>query len=172
MEQKWFEMTEIHKRRFDSAVWIPLRASKEIETGKRWHVGYKSEYFGAGSLALPRCSRNDASIVDFEHRILSVEDTKTTNTRHIPLNDAALAAFRALERKKTGKFVFLRVPGHGADSRTGVKSPREWFDDAVDKAKIEKLTWHALRHASCLSRAIVASAALLHLRQMILDPSR
>ena len=28
MEQKWFEMAEIRKRRFDSAVWIPLRASQ------------------------------------------------------------------------------------------------------------------------------------------------
>jgi site-specific recombinase XerD len=93
--------------------------------------------------------------VDFEHRILSVEDTKTSDTRHIPLSDAALAAFRALEKKKTGSSVFLRVPGHGANSRMGVKSPREWFDDAVDKAKLEKITWHALRHTFA-SRLVMA----------------
>jgi hypothetical protein len=53
MEQKWFEMAEIRKRRFDSAVWIPLRANQRIETGKRWHLGYKSEFFGVGSLVVP-----------------------------------------------------------------------------------------------------------------------
>jgi integrase len=97
-------------------------------------------------LRLSEQYRTEWRHVDFENRILSVEDTKTSDTRHIPLNDAALAAFRALEKKKTGNSVFLRVPGHGADSRTGVKSPREWFDDAVEKAKLEKITWHALRH--------------------------
>jgi hypothetical protein len=39
MEQKWFEMAEIRKRRFDSAVWIPLRASKKDETGKWGYLG-------------------------------------------------------------------------------------------------------------------------------------
>jgi hypothetical protein len=33
MEKKWFEMTEIRKHRFDSAVWIPLRANQRDETG-------------------------------------------------------------------------------------------------------------------------------------------
>jgi len=61
MEQKWFEMAEIRKRRFDSAVWIPLRASQENETGKRWHLGYKSEFFGAGSLAVPLRKRDAAA---------------------------------------------------------------------------------------------------------------
>ena len=60
MEQKWFEMTEIRKRRFDSAVWIPLRASQKDETGKWGHLGYKSEFFGVGSLAVPLRKRNAA----------------------------------------------------------------------------------------------------------------
>jgi hypothetical protein len=53
MEQKWFEMAEIRKRRFDSAVWIPLRANQKNETGRWGYLGYESEYFGAGSLAVP-----------------------------------------------------------------------------------------------------------------------
>jgi len=60
MEQTWFEMAEIRKRRFDSAVWIPLRASEKIDTGKWGYLGFKSEFFGAGSLVIPlrkRCSR-------------------------------------------------------------------------------------------------------------------
>ena len=42
MEQKWFEMLEIRKRRFESAVWIPLRATEKNETGRRGYLGYKS----------------------------------------------------------------------------------------------------------------------------------
>jgi hypothetical protein len=53
MEQKWFEMTEICKRGFDSAVWIPLRASQKDETSRWGYLGYKSEFFGAASLAVP-----------------------------------------------------------------------------------------------------------------------
>jgi site-specific recombinase XerD len=89
------------------------------------------------------------------------------------LNDAALAAFRALEKKKTGSPVFLRVPGHRADSRTGVKSPREWFDDAVKKAKLEKITWHVLRHtfASRLIMAGVDIRTVAELRGAQDDPN-
>jgi hypothetical protein len=61
MEQKWFEMAEIRKRRFDSAVWIPLRASQRSETGKWGHLGHKSEFFGAGSLAVPLSKRDAAA---------------------------------------------------------------------------------------------------------------
>ncbi len=53
MEQKWFEMAEIRKRRLDSAVWIPLRANQESKTGRWGYLGYRSEFFGAGSLAVP-----------------------------------------------------------------------------------------------------------------------
>jgi hypothetical protein len=60
-EQKWFEMMEIRKRRFDSAVWIPLRASQKIESGKWGYLGHRSEFFGAGSLAVPLRKRDAAA---------------------------------------------------------------------------------------------------------------
>jgi integrase len=97
--------------------------------------------------------------VDFAHRILTIADTKNGETRHIPLNDVALAAFRSLQEnlqeKKMGDYVFLRVPGHGANSETGVRSPREWFDDAVEKAEIKGYTWHGHRHTFA-SRLVMA----------------
>jgi hypothetical protein len=61
MEQKWFEMAKIRKRRFDSAVWIPLRAIQMSKTGKWGYLGYKSEFFGAGSLAVPLRKRDAAA---------------------------------------------------------------------------------------------------------------
>jgi hypothetical protein len=61
MEQKWFEMTEIRKRRFDSAVWIPLRASQKDEVGRWGHLAHRSEFFGAASLAVPLRKRDAAA---------------------------------------------------------------------------------------------------------------
>jgi len=54
MDQEWFEMPKMRRRFFERAVWIPLRAADTInETGKIGYVGYKSEFFGAASLAVP-----------------------------------------------------------------------------------------------------------------------
>jgi hypothetical protein len=53
MDQEWFEMPKIRRRLFERAVWIPLRVADTInETGQVGYVGYKSEFFGAASLAV------------------------------------------------------------------------------------------------------------------------
>lgn len=58
MNQDWFEMAEIRRRKFANAVWIPLRACKTTEdTGKSGHAGYKSEFFGTGTLGVPEGER-------------------------------------------------------------------------------------------------------------------
>ncbi|MGH9734318.1 MAG: hypothetical protein ACRD8A_06995 [Candidatus Acidiferrales bacterium] len=61
MKREWFEMAKIRKRRFDDAVWIPLRASHKTEAGKSGHLGYRSEFFGVGSLAVPLERRDEAA---------------------------------------------------------------------------------------------------------------
>lgn len=54
MKQEWFEMPEVRRRTFERAVWIPLRATDTIEEiGQHGQAGYKYEFFGAGSLAVP-----------------------------------------------------------------------------------------------------------------------
>lgn len=61
MKQDWFEMSDIKRRTFERAVWIPLRAVNEIEEiGRFGYVGYKSEFFGAGSLAIPLNFKSEA----------------------------------------------------------------------------------------------------------------
>jgi len=85
--------------------------------------------------------------VDFENGILTVATSKTGEGRHIPLNDAALAALRALQKKKVGNYVFLRAPGHGAERGERIVSPREWFPDAVAEARLEGFHYHDLRHS-------------------------
>ena len=53
MNQEWFEMQELRRRKLDKAVWIPLRAAHRIQSGKYGYSGYREEFFGAGSLAVP-----------------------------------------------------------------------------------------------------------------------
>lgn len=54
MPQVWFEMAEIHRRKFAAAAWMPLRTVQPIcEEGTRGHLGFKEEFFGNVSLAVP-----------------------------------------------------------------------------------------------------------------------
>lgn len=53
LNQDWFEMKDIRRRKLDKSVWIPLRTSVKILSGKFAYEGYKEEFFGAGSLAVP-----------------------------------------------------------------------------------------------------------------------
>lgn len=55
MDQNWFEMRDIRRRRLDTSVWIPLRAAvNATENHVRYgFVGFKEDFFGAGTLAIP-----------------------------------------------------------------------------------------------------------------------
>lgn len=62
MNQEWFEMRAIRRRKLSSAVWIPLRASQKIEKiGQYGYPGSREEFFGAGTLAVPIDHREAAS---------------------------------------------------------------------------------------------------------------
>ena len=61
MDKTWFELNEYRRRRVANAVWIPLRASEHIEKkGQYGYVGYKEEFFGLGSVAIPLENREQA----------------------------------------------------------------------------------------------------------------
>jgi hypothetical protein len=61
MDQSWFEMRDVRRRFFAKAVWIPLRASQVVlEEGRYGYVGYREEFFGAGTLAVPMGSKPQA----------------------------------------------------------------------------------------------------------------
>jgi hypothetical protein len=61
MDQEWFEMADIRRRKLDSAVWIPLRASLTLEGIGEWgYLGHREEFFGAGSIAVPVDKRASA----------------------------------------------------------------------------------------------------------------
>lgn len=54
MNQSWFEMQDLRKRKLDNSVWVPLRANNAIRnTTKYGFVDYREEYVGYGSLMIP-----------------------------------------------------------------------------------------------------------------------
>jgi hypothetical protein len=54
MDQAWFEMKDLRKRKLDNSVWVPLRAEKSIRNDIDWgKTGYCEEFIGHGSLMIP-----------------------------------------------------------------------------------------------------------------------
>jgi hypothetical protein len=51
-DPRWFEMPEVRRRRFASAVWIPLRQVESLfKEGPSYKAGAQEEFFGVGSVA-------------------------------------------------------------------------------------------------------------------------
>ena len=54
MDQPWFEMQDLRKRKLDNSVWVPLRAEKEIRNSVRFgFTDYSEEFIGHGSMMVP-----------------------------------------------------------------------------------------------------------------------
>lgn len=54
MDQSWFEMQDLRKRKLDNSVWVPLRANNAIRNSTKYgFVDYREEYVGHGSLMIP-----------------------------------------------------------------------------------------------------------------------
>jgi site-specific recombinase XerD len=98
--------------------------------------------------------------VDFERRQLTVRRSKNGETRHIPLNDTAVAALRAAEAYRDGPYVFLKRDGGR------LHSSRFWFDAAVKDAKLKEFTWHCLRHTFA-SRLVMAGVDLRTVQELM-----
>lgn len=61
VNQDWFELQDVRKRNFSKSVWIPLRAvTHNINEGKYGYEGYKKDFFGTGSIAVPTDKLEDA----------------------------------------------------------------------------------------------------------------
>lgn len=62
MEKSWFEMNILRRNRLNNAVWIPLYACQELERrGQIGYDGYKAEFFGCGTLAVPTDEKKKAA---------------------------------------------------------------------------------------------------------------
>jgi integrase len=78
--------------------------------------------------------------VDFANRNLHLDKTKNGSSRYVRLNTLAVDAFSKLKLRHD------RL-GYPADAPVfWIKDPSPWFDAAVERAGIEGVTWHTLRH--------------------------
>jgi len=99
--------------------------------------------------------------VDLERRQLTVPRSKNGASRHIPLNDAAIAALRTAETFRNGSpSVFLNSGG------VRLHSSRFWFDAAVKDAKLPDFTWHCLRHTFA-SRLVMKGVDLRTVQELM-----
>lgn len=96
--------------------------------------------------------------VDFERRVLTIPLDKGGKTSHVRLNAQALHALAALHvRTEATGFVC-----------GGTRSPRHWFESALEAAGIENFTWHCLRHTFA-SRLIMSGADLRTVAELLRD---
>src|SRR5947207_3432690 len=77
------------------------------------------------------------SRVDLVRKLITVPNSKNGNTRHIPSNSVALAAFQELFARSSGQGrVFVNMQGE----------PLKGYKCVVRDAGISFFTWYCLRH--------------------------
>lgn len=101
--------------------------------------------------------------VSLARKSITLHRTKPGKTRHVPLNAVALAALQELSRK-SGKHssgpVFLNTEGDR------LRTARDWFEPAVEKAGLKDYTWHCNRHTFA-SRLVMAGVDIRTVAQLM-----
>ena len=103
--------------------------------------------------------------VDLERQDLFVPKSKNGRARHIPLNDAALAAFRKLHGRTRGQGPIFQHLKKGEKGKS-LLGPRHWFEDAISEAGIKDFTWHDLRHTFA-SRLVMQGVPLRAVAELL-----
>jgi integrase len=99
--------------------------------------------------------------VDLVRKLVTIPRSKNGNTRHIPLNLIALAAFQLLFDCSSGQGqVFANAKG------LPLKGYKHWFGPAVSKAGIRQFTWYCLRHTFA-SRLVMAGVDLRTIAELM-----
>jgi len=99
--------------------------------------------------------------VSLARRIITLHKTKGGKTRHIPINAIALAAIKALHTNQHSHGpVFLNT------ERQQLRSARDWFEPAVEKAGLKNYTWHCNRQTFA-SRLVMAGVDIRTVAQLM-----
>lgn len=92
--------------------------------------------------------------VDLERGILTIRHSKSGRTRHVPMSFGALAILRSLSSWLSSPYLFPS-PLSSGQPRDGRGFMVKVYLPALEKAKIEGVTWHTLRH-TFTSRLVMA----------------
>ena len=86
MDGSWFEMADVRRRKFATAVWIPLRAIQVVhEQGERGRLGFLSDFFGAASIGVPFENKHEATRLNWDDFSISHEHRACVDAgRYIP----------------------------------------------------------------------------------------
>lgn len=104
--------------------------------------------------------------VNLERKMVTIVKSKNGETRHVPLNTAAVEAFKALlPSMEISNRIFL-AERRRKGKRKALASSRHWFDKAVVRAGVRDFTWHSLRHTFC-SRLVMAGVDLRTVQELM-----
>jgi site-specific recombinase XerD len=100
--------------------------------------------------------------VDLGRHILTIPRSKNGEMRHIPMNRILMTALQSAFACSAGTGpVFVSERGGKP-----LKKARHWFERAVDEAKLERFTWHCLRHTFA-SRLVMAGVDLRTVAELL-----
>ena len=99
--------------------------------------------------------------VNLARRVLTVPRSKNGEIRHVPLNQAAIAALKVLRGRSDRTGPVIR-------NQEGVSlaGPRHWFEPAVADAEVKDFTWHCLRHTFA-SRLVMAGVDIRTVQELL-----
>jgi len=103
--------------------------------------------------------------IDMERGILTIPHSKSGRTRHVPLSDGALALLRSLSSWMISPFLFAS-PLNAGKPRDGRSFMVRIYLPALEKAKIEGVTWHTLRH-SFASRLVMKGVDIRTIQELM-----
>jgi integrase len=99
--------------------------------------------------------------VDIGQRLICLLNTKNGDTRYVPINSAAMAAFRHLRQATTGeKYVIPGSQNHGR----GIDSRR--FKELFEKAGLSDCCYHTFRH-TCCSRLVMKGVPIPSVQEIM-----
>jgi integrase len=102
--------------------------------------------------------------VNLANRVLTIPRSKHGGSRHVQLNDTAMAILRTLPSRFHSRWVFPSATGKSPMSANNFRY--RMFDPAVRRAKIEDFTWHDLRHTFA-SRLVMRGADLRSVQELL-----
>jgi len=102
--------------------------------------------------------------VNLANRVLTIPRSKHGGSRHVQLNDTAMAVLRALPSRFHSRWVFPSATGKTPMSANNFRY--RVFDPAAERARIDDFTWHDLRHTFA-SRLVMRGADLRSVQELL-----